>query len=73
MTAQQLAKEAEELGNQYGIDVSVYHEDKIKEWGMGCFYNVEKGSREKPELIVMRYKGNPNEEKTIGLIGKGHV
>lgn len=71
MTAQQLAKEAEELGNQYGIDVSVYHEDKIKEWGMGCFYNVAKGSREKPELIIMRYKGNPNEEKTIGLIGKG--
>lgn len=71
MTAQQFAEETQKLGQQYGIEVSVYHEDKIRELGMGCFYNVAKGSREKPELIVMKYRGNPNCEKTIGLIGKG--
>ena len=38
---------------------------------MEDFLSVAKGSVNRPKLIVLRYKGNKNDEKTYGLIGKG--
>ncbi len=38
---------------------------------MDAYLEVAKGSHLPPKLIVMRYKGNPDSNVQIGLVGKG--
>lgn len=66
-----LAKRVEKLGEKYDFDVEVMKEQEIDKLGMKAFMEVAKGSKNGPRLIVMRYFGASEEDKVLGLVGKG--
>ncbi|MGO1041191.1 leucyl aminopeptidase [Clostridioides difficile] len=66
-----LAIEAVRLGAEYGFNVEVYEEEKIKALGMEAFFAVSRGSVNKPRFIVMRYFGDEENTDILGLVGKG--
>ena len=71
LTPEALAEEALKTSKKYGFEAEIFDEDYIKSKKMDAFLSVAKGSVNRPKLIVLRYKGNKNDEKTYGLIGKG--
>ena len=71
LTPEALAEEALKTSKKYGFEAEIFDEDYIKSKKMEAFLSVAKGSVNRPKLIVLRYKGNKNDEKTYGLIGKG--
>lgn len=66
-----LANEVVSLGEEYGFDVEIYEEDKIKDLQMNAFLAVASGSTNKPRFIVMRYLGDKENKEILGLVGKG--
>ncbi|NMS88697.1 leucyl aminopeptidase [Clostridioides difficile] len=66
-----LAIEAVRLGAEFGFNVEVYEEEKIKALGMEAFFAVSRGSINKPRFIVMRYFGDKESTDILGLVGKG--
>lgn len=72
LTPIELANQVKNAGEEYGFEVEVYDEFKIKELGMEAFMEVAKGSENPPRFIVMRYlKDMDNKDEIIGLVGKG--
>ncbi|WP_321329755.1 leucyl aminopeptidase [uncultured Ilyobacter sp.] len=60
------------MGQKYGFEVEVLHENTIESLGMKAYLAVARAAEKKPKFIVMRYKGDPkNPEEIIGLVGKG--
>jgi leucyl aminopeptidase len=49
----------------------VLDEKKILELGMGALLSVSAGSTQPPRFIIIKYRGNPGSDKTLGLLGKG--
>ena len=66
-----LANYVVDMGKNCGIEVEIFDEAQIKALKMEAFLSVGMGSAQKPRLIVMRYKGNPESDYTLGLVGKG--
>src|SRR5699024_6557409 len=71
MTPKALANNAKKELEQVGVEVKVYGAKEIEELGMEAFLAVSKGSSQEPQLIVMNYKGNPNSDGKLALVGKG--
>ncbi|MBU5292458.1 leucyl aminopeptidase [Anaerosalibacter bizertensis] len=71
MTPKALANNAKKELEQVGVEVKVYGAKEIEELGMEAFLAVSKGSSQEPQLIVMNYKGNPNSDEKLALVGKG--
>lgn len=72
LTPVKLAEAAEQAGTAHGFEVTIYDERQIKEIGMKAFLEVGKAAINPPRLIVMKYKGNPqNSDKVLGFVGKG--
>ena len=67
-----LAQTAREIGEQSGIEVTVWDEQKIRDEKMGALYAVGMGSDNPPRFIVMEYApaGTEN-DAPIALVGKG--
>jgi len=72
MTPVILARRAEEMATQYGLECQVLGAEEIQEMKMGALWGVAQGSAEPPRLIVLRY-AHPDapEAPVIGIIGKG--
>lgn len=66
-----LASRVEVLGKENGFEVEIFDENQIQALGMDAFYSVGKGSENPPRFIVMRYKGDVDNEEIFGLVGKG--
>lgn len=74
LTAQQLAKEAEKAGTEYGFKVEVFNKKKIESLKMGGLLAVNRGSQDPPSFSILEYKGKgAKNEKPIVLVGKGVV
>lgn len=74
LTALQLAKEIQEIGDEAKFQVEVLHKTEIEALKMGGLLAVNKGSVQPPTFTVMEYKpANPINEKPIVLVGKGVV
>ncbi len=74
LTATQLAKEIEALGNEAQFSVNVLGKKEIEALRMGGLLAVNKGSVEQPTFTIMEYKpANPINKKPIVLVGKGVV
>ncbi len=71
VTPTELARRAHEMGTESGLHVEVHSKEYIHANKMDAFWSVAKGATEEPKLIIMRYKGDPDTDKTFGLIGKG--
>ncbi|MGO0804619.1 M17 family peptidase N-terminal domain-containing protein, partial [Clostridioides difficile] len=61
-----LAIETVKLGAEFGFNVDVYEEEKIKALGMDAFFAVSRGSINKPRFIVMRYFGDKESTDILG-------
>ena len=71
-TPEKLAQEAVSLGGIYGFETEVLGEEQILRLGMEAFYAVGNGSPNRPVVIVMRYRGDPDRpQEIVGLVGKG--
>lgn len=72
MTPTKMAETAREVAESVGLDLDVMDRDRMREHGMGAFLGVAQGSEEPPQLIVMTYRGDPdNPQNNLGLVGKG--
>jgi len=66
-----LAERAQELCKDAGIECEVFDEKKLQSLGMGALMSVGVGSEKPPRFIIMTYRGDPDSDKTMGLLGKG--
>lgn len=72
MTPTKMAEAAREVAESVGLGLDVMDRDRMREHGMGAFLGVAQGSEEPPKLIVMTYRGDPdNPQNNLGLVGKG--
>ena len=72
MTPTKMADMAREVADTVGLELDVMDRDRMREHGMGAFLGVAQGSEEPPKLIVMSYRGDPdNPDNNLGLVGKG--
>lgn len=71
MTPKALGQRAQKELENLGVEVKVYGKKEIEELGMKAFLAVSKGSAQEPQLIVMKYMGDPTSDKKTALVGKG--
>ena len=71
MTPTDMAVRAEQAAVDAGLDITVFDREEMEERGMGALLGVAKGSAQPPKFIILEYKGDPDSEKAIGLVGKG--
>ena len=72
MNPTRMAEIARDVASECGLDIDVLDEDRMREKGMGALLGVAQGSVEPAKLIVLDYRGDPdNPANNLGLIGKG--
>lgn len=65
------AKEIIDFVKDTEIEAEVIHADQLRKMGMTALLGVGDSSEFPPCLLVLRYCGNKEDEKVIGLVGKG--
>ncbi|HEX8160274.1 MAG TPA: leucyl aminopeptidase [Pyrinomonadaceae bacterium] len=73
MTPTIMAQRAQQIGDEFGLEVDVLDRARMEQLGMGSLLSVARGSEEPPALIVMKYTpdGGGAEEGLLAFIGKG--
>lgn len=71
LTPERLANYAEELALELDMEIEVIDEWSAAEQRMGGLLGVGQGSIHPPRMIVIHYKGAPQSNEVLGLIGKG--
>jgi leucyl aminopeptidase len=71
MTPTRMAEVAGEVAEKCNLELDVLDSKDMEQMGMGALLGVAMGSNEAPKLIILRYKGDEGDEKTLGFIGKG--
>lgn len=66
-----VAKEAKKLAKLRGVTCTVYGKKEIEKMKMGLLLAVSRGSIYPPQLVVLKYAGNPSSKKSVAIIGKG--
>jgi leucyl aminopeptidase len=71
-TPDYLANTAREIGQRYGMTVTVLGRAEMEREKMGSFLCVAQGTPEEdPKLIVLEHRRGPRDAKPVGLVGKG--
>ncbi len=70
LTPTQMARQAEALAHETGLEVQVEGPGWMQEKGMGGVLGVAAGSVQEPRFIVMRYNG-AGKARPLALVGKG--
>ncbi|MCX7606366.1 MAG: leucyl aminopeptidase [Bacteroidia bacterium] len=74
LTAEELARRIEEVGQQVGFSVEVWDKARIQAEGMGGILAVNRGSLNPPTFTVAEYRpDSPVNDRPIVLVGKGLV
>lgn len=74
LSAKQLSKEIQEIGDEAGFSVEVLEKAEIQKLKMGGLLAVNLGSIEPPTFTILEHKPeNPINEKPVVLVGKGVV
>ena len=72
MTPTQMSEVARRVADAEGLEIEILDREDMEEKGMGALVGVARGSHQPPKLIVLKYKGNPdNPGDNLGIIGKG--
>ncbi|MGE0132625.1 MAG: leucyl aminopeptidase [Blastocatellales bacterium] len=71
MTPTELARRAEEVAKDYGLELDVLDEARMKDLGMGSLMGVAQGSAEPAKMIVLTYTPKTPSPETIAIVGKG--
>jgi leucyl aminopeptidase len=71
ITPTELARRAEEVAKEYGLEIDVLDDARMKDLGMGAFLGVAQGSSEPAKIIVLTYTPKTESKETIAIVGKG--
>jgi leucyl aminopeptidase len=73
MTPTIMAQRAQQIGDEFGLEVDVLDRARMEQLGMGSLLSVARGSEEPPALIVMKYtpEGGGAGEGLLAFVGKG--
>ncbi|TAL39094.1 MAG: leucyl aminopeptidase [Spirochaetes bacterium] len=66
-----IAQEAKKLSRLKGVRCTVYGRGDIEKMKMGLLSAVSRGSDYPPQLVVLKYTGNPRSKKSVAIVGKG--
>jgi leucyl aminopeptidase len=66
-----MAGEARKLARQFKLKVEVLERKQMEALRMGSLLAVAQGSDEAPKLILLQYRGGPESEAPVALVGKG--
>ena len=67
----ELARRAEAMAKEVGLESEIFEEEKIRELKMGGLLAVSQGSAKPPRFIILRYRGGKDKDKGLALVGKG--
>jgi leucyl aminopeptidase len=70
ITPTELARRAEEMAREFGLEFDALGEAQMKELGMGAFLGVAQGSSEPAKLITLTYSPMPNRKRPSPLSAK---
>jgi leucyl aminopeptidase len=65
-----LAKKAQQIANEHGMEIQVFEVSQVEAMGMGAFVAVAQGSQEPGKFIILEYNKGKGLD-TIALVGKG--
>jgi leucyl aminopeptidase len=71
ITPTELARHAEEAAKEYGLEIDVLDDARMKDLGMGACLGVAQGSAEPGKIIVLTYTPETESKETIAIVGKG--
>ena len=76
MTPTVMAERAQEVANEFGLEIDVLDQARIEGEGMGAFLSVARGSDQPPKMIVLKYMPDGKSsvedgEDYLALVGKG--
>ena len=72
MTPSRIAEIAREVADETSLELQVFDRPQMEELGMGALLGVAQGSNTPPRFIILRHRGDPeNESNNLGLVGKG--
>jgi leucyl aminopeptidase len=71
-----MAERAQEMANQFGLEIDVLDQARMEEEGMGALLCVARGSDQPPKMIVLKYMPEGRTsiaegEDYLALVGKG--
>ncbi|HKC84515.1 MAG TPA: leucyl aminopeptidase, partial [Blastocatellia bacterium] len=71
ITPTELARRAEDMAREHGLEFDALDEARMKELGMGAFLGVAQGSAEPAKMITLTYAPKTESKETIAIVGKG--
>jgi leucyl aminopeptidase len=76
MTPTIMAERAQEIANQFGLEIDVLDQARMEQEGMGALLSVARGSDQPPKMMVLKYlpEGKTaveDGEDYLALVGKG--
>ncbi|MBI4216069.1 MAG: leucyl aminopeptidase [Chloroflexi bacterium] len=71
MTPTILAQEAQKVAQAYGLECQILNREQMEAVGMGALLGVAQGSRQPPQFIILRYRGDHKSSRLLALVGKG--
>ena len=72
MTPTRMAELALDVARDGGLEIEVMDRPQMEQLGMGALLGVAQGSDEPPKLIILSFRGDPDDPaNTLGLLGKG--
>jgi leucyl aminopeptidase len=66
-----IASEAKKLTRLKNLSCKVYGKKELEKMKMGLLLAVNRGSKVPPQLVVLKYTGDPSSKKSIACVGKG--
>lgn len=67
----ELARRAEAMAKEAGLEINVFGPEKIQKLGMGAYWAVAKGSDNEPRFIELVYRPEEASGGHLALVGKG--
>lgn len=67
----EMANRASAMAKAVGLEYEVLEKEQMTKLGMGGLLAVAQGSAEPPYLIILRYRGAPDQKSALALVGKG--
>ncbi|MDT7806981.1 MAG: leucyl aminopeptidase [Acidobacteriota bacterium] len=76
MTPTIMAERAQEIANQFGLQIDVLDQARMEQEGMGALLSVARGSDEPPKMMILTYMPEGHQqveegEDYLALVGKG--
>lgn len=76
MTPTIMAERAQDIANQFGLEIDVLDQARMEQEGMGALLSVARGSDQPPKMMVLKYMPDGKSsiedgEDYLALVGKG--